>query len=53
MKRRNEMDEFVYEFTKAKGIVVCGDIHGDFTQLVFKCWTSGTGTNDTWKKAEG
>ena len=37
MKRRNEMDEFVYEFTKAKGIVVCGDIHGDFTQLVFKC----------------
>ena len=25
------------EFPKAKGIVVSGDIHGDFTQLVFKC----------------
>ena len=26
-----------YEFPKAKSIVVSGDIHGDFTQLVFKC----------------
>ena len=25
------------EFPKAKGIVVSGDIHGDFAQLVFKC----------------
>ena len=31
------MDELVFEFPKAKGIVVSGDIHGDFTQLVFKC----------------
>jgi len=36
-KKRNEMDELVYEFPMAKGIVVSGDIHGDFTQLVFKC----------------
>lgn len=27
----------VYEFTYAKGIVVAGDIHGDFTGIVFKC----------------
>lgn len=37
MKVRSEMDELVFEFPKAKGIVVSGDIHGDFTQLVFKC----------------
>ena len=27
----------VLEFPKAKSIVVSGDIHGEFTQLVFKC----------------
>ena len=27
----------VFEFQKAQSIVVSGDIHGDFTQLVFKC----------------
>ena len=27
----------IYEFTQAKGVVVSGDIHGDFTQLVYKC----------------
>ena len=27
----------ILEFPHAKGIVVSGDIHGDFTQLVFKC----------------
>ena len=37
MKKRDEMDELVYEFPKAKGIVASGDIHGDFMQLVFKC----------------
>ena len=26
-----------YDFPNAKSIVVSGDIHGDFTQLVFKC----------------
>ena len=26
-----------YEFPQAKGVVVSGDIHGDFTQLVYKC----------------
>ena len=26
-----------YEFSNAKDIVVSGDIHGDFTQLVFQC----------------
>ena len=26
----------IYEFPKAKGIVVSGDIHGDFTKLVYK-----------------
>ena len=26
-----------YDFPEAKGIVICGDIHGDFNQLVFKC----------------
>ncbi len=25
------------DFPECKGVVVCGDIHGDFTQLVFKC----------------
>jgi hypothetical protein len=33
MKKSNN----IYEFPKAKAIVVSGDIHGDFTQLVFKC----------------
>jgi len=27
----------IYEFTDAKGIVVAGDIHGDFKTLVYKC----------------
>ena len=27
----------VFDFPDAKGIVVCGDIHGEFNQLVFKC----------------
>ena len=27
----------LYEFPEAKNIVVSGDIHGDFTQLVYKC----------------
>jgi len=30
----------IYEFLDAKGIVVSGDIHGDFTQLVFKACVS-------------
>lgn len=30
----------IYEFPYAKGIVVSGDIHGDFTQLVFKVCVS-------------
>ena len=25
------------EFPEAKGIVICGDIHGDFIQLAYKC----------------
>ncbi len=25
------------DFPKAKGIVVSGDIHGEFTKLVYKC----------------
>ena len=38
MKRNNEMTApNVLEFPKAQSIVVSGDIHGDFTQLVFKC----------------
>lgn len=31
------MMQKVYEFPDAKSIVVSGDIHGDFTQLVYKC----------------
>lgn len=27
----------IYEFIEAKGIVVAGDIHGDFKTLVYKC----------------
>lgn len=27
----------VYEFPDAKGIVVSGDIHGDYEALVYKC----------------
>jgi predicted phosphodiesterase len=34
------------EFPHAKGIVVSGDIHGDFTQLVYKCCTQ-YGMTDT------
>ena len=30
-------EENIYEFPQAKGVVVCGDIHGDFTQLAYKC----------------
>ena len=26
-----------FEFPRAKSVVVSGDIHGDFTQLVYKC----------------
>ena len=26
-----------YDFPNAKAIVVSGDIHGDFTQLIYKC----------------
>ena len=29
----------VFDFPEAKGIVVCGDIHGSFNQLVHKCCT--------------
>ena len=25
------------EFPEAKGIFICGDIHGDFIQLAYKC----------------
>ena len=31
------MNTVCLNFPKAKGIVVSGDIHGDFTQLVYKC----------------
>lgn len=31
------MKPIVFEFPNAKSIVVSGDIHGDFTQLVYKC----------------
>jgi hypothetical protein len=32
------MDEVHYfDFPEAKDIVICGDIHGDFNQLVHKC----------------
>ena len=27
----------IFSFPQAKGIVVSGDIHGDFKQLVHKC----------------
>lgn len=30
-------EENIYEFPKAKGVMVSGDIHGDFKQLVYKC----------------
>ena len=31
------MKAIVFDFPNAKSIVVSGDIHGDFTQLVYKC----------------
>lgn len=41
MKRNNELTAHnVFEFPRAQSIVVSGDIHGDFTQLVFKCCDS-------------
>ena len=27
----------VFDFPEAKGIVISGDIHGEFNELVFKC----------------
>lgn len=27
----------IYEYLEVKGIVVSGDIHGDFKALVYKC----------------
>ena len=27
----------VFDFPEAKGVVICGDIHGEFNQLVHKC----------------
>ena len=29
--------KWIYEYPEAKGIVVRGDIHGDFNLLVYKC----------------
>ena len=31
------VDNNIYEFPDAKGVVVSGDIHGDFEKLVYKC----------------
>ena len=31
-----EKDSY-FDFPNAKGIVVSGDIHGEFNQLVYKC----------------
>ena len=31
------VDNNIYEFPDVKKIVVCGDIHGDFKALVYKC----------------
>ena len=31
------VDNNIYEFPDAKGIVVSGDIHGDYEKLVYKC----------------
>ena len=33
----NQKTQYIFEFPDAKSIVVSGDIHGDFTQLVYKC----------------
>lgn len=33
----NNKIQNVFEFPNANSIVVSGDIHGDFTQLVYKC----------------
>ena len=27
----------VFDFPEAKGVVISGDIHGEFNELVFKC----------------
>lgn len=35
----------IYEFPDAKGIVVAGDIHGDFKALVYKCCVQYTMTD--------
>lgn len=44
-KRLSEMNnqkiQNMFEFPDAKSIVVSGDIHGDFTQLVYKCCIHG------------
>ena len=36
MKTKKIMQD-MYDFPNAKSIVVSGDIHGDFTRLVYKC----------------
>ena len=33
----NQKTLATYSFPKAEGIVVCGDIHGDFKEMVYKC----------------
>ena len=31
------MKNFIFSFPNAKSLVVSGDIHGNFTKLVYKC----------------